>query len=169
MTLAKLFHKQILVALIISLGNLVTVQAQTPRHRVLTAREIARKVFPSVVMLVARDKNGQPVSLGSGFFVRGDAIATNRHVIEGASHIHVKIVGLNVSFEIKSIESTDKENDLALLKIETPKAQSLLLGDSRRVAVGDTVYVVGNPEGLEGTFSQGIIMKRRLLIWDGPR
>lgn len=157
MTLAKLFHKSILVALIIGLSNLVTAQAQTPRHRVLTAREIARKVFPSVVMLVALDKNGVPVSLGSGFFVRGDAIATNRHVIDSASQIHVKIVGRNVSFEIKSVESTDKENDLALLKIEAPKAQSLLLGDSRRVAVGDTVYVVGNPEGLEGTFSQGII------------
>lgn len=157
MALAKLFHKQMLVALIITLSNLVTAPAQTPRHRVLTAREIARRVFPSVVMLVAKDKSGRPVSIGSGFFVRGDAIATNRHVIEGASHIQVKIVGRNVSFGIKSIESTDKDNDLALLRIEAPKAQSLLLGDSRRVAVGDTVYVVGNPEGLEGTFSQGII------------
>ncbi len=163
MTLAKLFQKQILVALIIGLSNFVTAQAQTPRHRVLTAREIARRVFPSVVMLVARDENGRPVSQGSGFFVRGDAIATNRHVIESAAQIHVKVVGRNVSFEIKSIESTDKENDLALLKIEPPKAQSLLLGDSRRVAVGDTVYVVGSPEGLEGTFSQGIISGLRRI------
>lgn len=131
MTLAKLFHKSILVTLFIGLSNLVTAQAQTPRHRVLTAPEIARKVFPSVVMLVAMDKNGRPVSLGSGFFVRGEAIATNRHVIDSASQIHVKIVGRNVSFEIKSVESTDKENDLALLKIETGERQDMVLGSTQ--------------------------------------
>ncbi len=52
MRLSKLFHAKTFVALLISLSTLWTAQAQTPRHRVLTARQIARKAFPSVVMIV---------------------------------------------------------------------------------------------------------------------
>jgi hypothetical protein len=51
----------------------------------------------------------------------------------------------------------DSTRDLALLSISGAKAPALALGDSNEVAVGDEVYVIGNPRGLEGTFSQGII------------
>src|SRR5438552_2848550 len=48
------------------------------------ARGIASRAFPSVVMLVTEDPRGQPLAIGSGFFVREDVIASNAHVIEGA-------------------------------------------------------------------------------------
>jgi len=57
------------------------------------AREIAQKAFPSVVMLVMDDKNGNPLTLGSGFFVKDGVIATNMHVIEGADGGHAKLIG----------------------------------------------------------------------------
>ncbi len=49
-----------------------------------TPAEIARDAFPSVVLLAMQDARGQPISLGSGFFVARDTVATNFHVIEGA-------------------------------------------------------------------------------------
>lgn len=157
MRLPQLSLRKIIIALVIDWCVLSTAQAHTVRQRAMTAREIARKTFPSVVVLVAEDENGQAVSKGSGFFVRGDVIATNHHVIESVSRLHAKIIEQESSYEIKAIEGVDKENDLALLKIESTGTRPLLLGDSNRVAVGDVVYVAGNPVGLEGTFSQGIV------------
>src|SRR5439155_12805276 len=51
----------------------------------------------------------------------------------------------------------DFERDLALLKVAGVKAASLPLGDAGKMAIGDEVYAVGNPRGLEGTFSPGIV------------
>lgn len=120
-------------------------------------RQIAAKTFPSVVLLVLEDANGQPVSLGSGFFVHENVIATNMHVIGGAARGYAKLVGQKTKFEIAGIMATDSALDLALLGMGDVRVASLPLGDSSEVAVGDEVYVVGNPQGLEGTFSQGIV------------
>ena len=58
-----------------------------------TAQEIAKKAFGSTVLLVMEDANGQPLSLGSGFFVRDGEIASNLHVVEGAARGYAKLVG----------------------------------------------------------------------------
>lgn len=121
------------------------------------ARYIAKKVFPSVVMLVMEDSAGQPLSLGSGFFVREDIVATNLHVIEGASGGYAKIIGAKSKYDIAGYVAIDEKHDLVLLKINKAKAEIITLGDSAKVAIGDEVFVVGNPKGLEGTFSKGIV------------
>jgi len=122
-----------------------------------TARDIAQKSFPSVVMLLMEDANSQPLSLGSGFFVDDDLVATNLHVVEGASGGYAKIVGEKQKYDIAGFVGIDPQRDLVLLKITAARAPFLSLGDSRRVAVGDEIYAIGNPQGLEGTFSEGII------------
>jgi hypothetical protein len=122
-----------------------------------TARDIAQKSFPSVVMLLMEDTNSQPLSLGSGFFVDDDLVATNLHVVEGASGGYAKIVGEKQKYDIAGFVGIDAQRDLVLLKITAARAPFLSLGDSRRVAVGDEIYAIGNPQGLEGTFSKGII------------
>ena len=58
-----------------------------------TPQQMAQKAFRSTVLLVMEDANGQPLSLGSGFFVRSDQIATNLHVVEGAARGYAKLVG----------------------------------------------------------------------------
>lgn len=126
----------------------------------LTARQIAQRSFPSVVLLVTEDAHGTRSTLGSGFFVQQNVLATNYHVIKNASRIYAKIVGASTFYDVTVID-TDKGRDLALVAVEGPKGQPLRLGDVRRIAVGDAVYVVGNPEGLEGTFSAGIISALR--------
>ena len=139
-----------LLVMISHLCVFFTVQAQT-------AREIARNAFPSVVVVIAENAKGRPVSFGSGFFITEDLVATCYHVIKGSSRVSVRIVGHKEVYEVEKVLATDKQNDLALLKMVEVKARPLLAGDDQRVAVGDDVYVIGNPEGLEGTLSQGII------------
>jgi len=121
-----------------------------------SARDIARVAFKSVVLLEMNDSNGQPLSLGSGFFISNGIIATNAHVIEGASSGTAKLVGDTHTLQILGTVAVDRNADLALLKVNSP-APSLVLGPSTSPTIGDNVYVVGNPLGLEGTFSTGII------------
>jgi len=102
------------------------------------------------------DSNGQPLSLGSGFFISKGIIATNAHVIEGASSATAKLVGDAHTLQILGTLALDRNADLVLLKVDS-SAPALILGPSTSPAVGDNVYVVGNPLGLEGTFSAGMI------------
>ncbi len=126
-----------------------------------TAQEIARKAFGSTVLLVMKDANGQPLSLGSGFFVRDGEVASNLHVVEGAARGYAKIIGQKAKYDIEGITAVDPERDLVVLKISGARAGALALGNSESIQVGETVYAVGNPQGLEGTFSQGIVSSIR--------
>lgn len=121
------------------------------------AEQIVHKAFPSVVLLVMRDANGHPVSLGSGFFVRDGIVATNLHVVRGTAGGYAKLVGQNIRYDIAGVLAVDEERDLALLAVKQKSAPSLVLGDSHQATVGQPVYVIGNPRGLEGTVSEGII------------
>ena len=127
----------------------------------LSASIIAKSSFPSVLILVMEDSSGQPLSLGSGFFVKEGIVATNFHVIKGAVGGYAKIVGQELKYDITGVVGIDSKRDLVLLAIKGAKAPSLSLGDSQQVAVGDEVYAIGNPQGLEGTFSQGIVSSIR--------
>ena len=107
------------------------------------------------------DANGQPLTLGSGFFVRNSQVATNLHVVKGASRGYAKLVGQKTKYDIEGITAVDAEHDLVILKISVPEVEAIPLGDSDTIQVGESIYAVGNPRGLEGTFSQGIISSIR--------
>jgi S1-C subfamily serine protease len=121
------------------------------------ARQIASATFPSVVLIVMEDERGQPVALGRGFFVKEKVIASNFHVVEKASRGYAKLVGQKTKYNIAGVVGLDAKHDLVLLAVEEATAPALKLGDGAKVAIGDTVFAVGNPQGLEGTFSQGIV------------
>lgn len=126
-----------------------------------TAQQIAKRAFGSTVLLVMEDANGQPLSLGSGFFVRDGEIASNLHVVESAARGHAKLIGEKRKYDIEGITAVDPERDLVVLKISASGQQALVLGNSDVLQVGESVFAVGNPQGLEGTFSQGIISSIR--------
>ncbi len=127
----------------------------------LTTQEIAKKAFGSTVLLVMEDANGQPLSLGSGFFIASGEIASNLHVVEGAARGYAKLVGEKTKYDIEGVTAIDPERDLVVLKIPVREQQVLSIGNSDAIQVGDSVYAVGNPQGLEGTFSQGIVSSIR--------
>lgn len=123
---------------------------------------IAKKIIPTVVLIVMEDDNGQMLGLGSGFFVSKDIIATNFHVIENASRGYVKLVNQQSKVNIEGVVGIDKSNDLCLLKVNAENS-FLELGNFKNVETGETIYVAGNPRGLEGTFSQGIVSSVRTM------
>ena len=116
-----------------------------------------RKALDSVVLLATEDANGQPLAIASGFFVSPTIVATNAHAIEGAAAAYVKIPGQRERQSVNGIAGLDSAHDLALLSVAPTAHGTLDLADSGNVAVGDEVFAVGNPQGLEGTVSQGII------------
>ena len=122
-----------------------------------TAVQLAEKALAATVFLEMVYVNGQPLGFGSGFFVQRDQIATNFHLIAGASRGTAKLVGEPTTYDIEGITASDVENDLAILKVSDSNIQPLPLGDSDAAQLGDTVYVSGNLKELEGTFSDGII------------
>jgi len=129
----------------------------------LTPTEIARRASPSVVLLTMQDARGQPISLGSGFFVDKDVIATNFHVIDGAAAGYAKVIGRTAKLNIKGTVAVDALHDLALLQIDTSSTLRLPVAPKPSVNIGDAVYAIGSPKGLEGTFSQGIVSSVRTL------
>ena len=126
-----------------------------------TPQQIAQKAFRSTVLLVMEDANGQPLSLGSGFFIGDGQIATNLHVVEGSTRGYAKLVGKKTKFNIDGYTAIDEKRDLIILKVTDFGTQAISLGNSDFAQVGETVYAVGNPRGLEGTFSDGIISSIR--------
>ena len=134
----------------------------------LTPQEIYKIAKDSTVHLFLLNAERSVHSTGSGFFVAPNHIATNYHVIEdmltGEPKLvgGVKLVGKEDIYAIEDIVDFDKENDLAIIKVKEVKGTgidvpALPLGDSDAVQIGETIYVAGNPQGLEGTFSDGII------------
>ena len=119
-----------------------------------TPEQIAQNALKSTVILTTTiGKNSQ----GSGFFVGDGVIVTNHHVIKGATAVTVKLVGTKQESDIEGYIAIDADRDLAILKVANLYAPPLRLGDSDTVRVAETVYAVGNPRGLEGTVSEGII------------
>ena len=125
-----------------------------------TVPDIAEKALAATVYLEMQDSNGKILGFGSGFFVKPNLIATNYHVIAGAASGTAKLVGKHNAYEIEGFTATSTYDDLVLLKVSVPGINPLSLGNSDAVKIGETVYVPGNPKGLEGTFSDGIISGR---------
>jgi len=126
----------------------------------LTARDIAARAR-SAVVLVTGLLEGVVVRQGSGFGVGGDGLlVTNHHVIDGADALRVQVAS-GEEFDDVYVRSSDQELDLALLRVPSANIDSLPLGDVGAVEIGDPVYAMGNPLGLEGTFSNGLLSNRR--------
>jgi serine protease Do len=126
-----------------------------------TVRELAAELGAAVVQV--RTPNG----LGSGFFINEDGfLITNFHVTEGETQISVEVyqqkngeLERNVYKQVKII-ALNKFGDLALLKVEdagAPKFAHVWLGDLDTLAVGERVFAIGSPLGLERSVTEGIV------------
>ena len=113
------------------------------------------------------DEGRKSQSLGSGFIIDATGyIVTNNHVIEGADEINV-ILQDNTTLKAKLI-GTDPRVDVALLKVETDKPLTVVpWADSDKARVGDWVIAIGNPFGLGGSVTAGIVSARGRDIRQG--
>src|SRR5690348_2809946 len=130
---------------------------------------VYRKVIPTVVNItstaVAFDffygavpQQGQ----GSGFIIDSDGhILTNNHVIAGARQVEVTL--WNKKKYRAEVIGTDRQKDLAVIQIPAKSLTAATLGDSKSLEVGQKVYAIGNPFGLSGTMTRGIISSIRSI------
>jgi hypothetical protein len=118
---------------------------------------IVRQAKPAVVQIVALDHQNKTLKTGTGFFISADGnLLTNYHVISGASSILAKTPSGAIYF-LKGIVSISPQVDVALLSFYATDVPHLDLASSTDAVEGQRVLVIGNPEGLEGTVSDGII------------
>src|SRR6476660_1812371 len=119
--------------------------------------DLVRRIKPSAVAIETFDSRGEKLSRGSGFFVEADRIVTNRHVLEGAYRAEVHS-STGAVYPVKGVLAVDAEGDIALLKIDVPANQIRPLPlDKTSPQEGESVVVIGNPPGLEGSVTNGIV------------
>jgi trypsin-like peptidase/surface-adhesin protein E len=123
------------------------------------AREVARQVLPSVVVVTTYDGTGRPLTLASGFFVTENIVVTNFHVIEGSSDAAIKVVGESKLHRVTGVVAVSKERDLVLLQVSDVRGTPLALSTTQP-EIGEDVYAFGNPEALEGSISPGIVSSK---------
>ncbi|HEX7449753.1 MAG TPA: tetratricopeptide repeat protein [Pirellulales bacterium] len=117
----------------------------------------------SVVVIRFRGRDGSGDGLGSGFIVKPDGlIATNLHVIGEARPIAVETFG-GRRYDVTTIEASDREADLALLRIDAQELPALELGDSTTLKQGQSVVALGNPHGLTHSVVTGVVSGERTI------
>jgi S1-C subfamily serine protease len=131
---------------------------------------VYKRVLPSVVNITsttlvfdffngAVPQRGQ----GSGFVLdKAGHVLTNFHVVENANR-GIEVLLSNKHRYAAKVVGTDKAHDLALLQIDAPGLEPVTLADSTQLAVGQKVYAIGNPFGLNGTMTRGIISSIRSI------
>lgn len=142
-----------------SKAGLFAVAATPPPER--PVRELAQALGESVVQVRT------PSGLGSGFFVTEEGhLITNFHVIEGETRLSVEVYHQKDgqlerrSYKDVRIVAMNKFADLALLKVEdagAPRFKRVLVGDPDALAVGERVFAIGSPLGLERTVTEGML------------
>lgn len=125
-------------------------EMQAANEDVRTPQEINRIVAESVVYLHTSSGNG------SGFFVDTNQVATCYHVIKDMKNGVISSVYDQKEYPITAVLAVDAEHDLAIVQVRGYKAPVLPLA-IERVQIGQSIYVLSNPQGWKGTFSSGIV------------
>lgn len=150
--------------------------------------DLAEQLLPSVVNIATKQAadqsphgnfeeffedfgQGRPpqgAALGSGFIIDSSGyVVTNHHVVEGADEITVRLS--DDTSLLATLVGSDERTDLALLKVESDKPlPAARWGDSDEARIGDWVMAIGNPFGLGGTVTAGIVSARGRDIRSGP-
>ena len=145
-------------------GEGATLEVETDRGPELTAQEIYRRVNPSVVTVLAQLEGS--ASVGTGVIFRSDGyILTNYHVLAGGRDCTVAL-DTGRTYEALYVAG-DERNDLAVLKVNLTGLPAATFGDSDQLVVGDKVYAIGNPLGVElrGTLTDGIVSAINRDVW----
>lgn len=139
------------------------ITSETQRGRLeeqeYSPQEIASRAFKSVVYIYVETSENGAIQ-ASGFVVGKGKVATNYHVVEDFVSGFVEPMQAG-RHQIRGVDAVDEDSDLAVLSVQGDISPNLPLGTSRSLQVGDRVYAVGNPRGMRGTFSDGIVSALR--------
>ena len=127
-----------------------------------STEEIYKENKGAIVLLLAYDKNGNLFSQGSGFFISSNRVATNYHVVEGGSKLKYKTLRQEKLKSVHQVLAYSKSLDLAILSVDNNDKDLTVRRDLFN-RIGAKVIAIGNPKGLTGTVSEGIISGIRRL------
>jgi serine protease Do len=121
-----------------------------------TVTQLAPRTVEDLLTGRQRTQRAKSTSLGSGVLVSKEGhILTNHHVIEGMTEVRVQLTdGRNLA---AALIGSDPATDIAVLRIDAAGIEPLPLGDSDVLRVGQQVFAVGNPYGLEASVTRGIV------------
>ncbi|MGA9995351.1 MAG: tetratricopeptide repeat protein [Pyrinomonadaceae bacterium] len=144
-------HLAITACVLLSLARFALAQEES-------LPELVRRIKPSAVAIETFNNRGERLARGSGFFISPNRVVTNRHVIEGAYKADVHLSNGNI-YNVKGVLGVDGEGDIALLEVDVPPAAPVTPLTVVRITPqeGESVVVIGNPFGLEGSVSNGIV------------
>jgi hypothetical protein len=129
-----------------------------PSALALTASQVYEQVKDSVVVVKAFDQTGKPVGLGSGVMLPSGDVITNYHVVKAGARY---TVGQGKQGVPATVKAGDPDKDLCLLTAPGLTAKPARLGQAVKLKVGEPVYAVGAPQGLELSLSEGIVSQLR--------
>lgn len=153
----KAFTIRIHVLFVLSIAVSAIVLPPSHAHVQEDLPELVRRIKPSAVAIQTFDSRGEQLSRGSGFFIESDRVVTNRHVIENAYRAEIHS-STGTVYPVKGVLAVDAEGDLALLKVDAPAGVARPLSlDRTSPQEGESVVVIGNPFGLEGSVTNGIV------------
>jgi serine protease Do len=145
-----------------TLGMCFVWMASIATGQIKSPATILKENDSALALILSADNNS--VSLGSGFFIAdGSAVVTNFHVISGAKKVVLK-TGTGQILSTDTVYAFDEKKDLAVLKVTGVNgAHVVSLGDSDKVAIGESIVVVGNPEGFEKSVTNGLVSGLRSM------
>jgi hypothetical protein len=132
--------------------------ALPPSALALTASQVYEQVKDSVVVVKAYDQKGKLAGLGSGVMLPSGDVITNYHVVKAGARY---TVGQGKQGTPATVKAGDPDKDLCLLTAPGLTAKPARLGSAAKLKVGEPVYAVGAPQGLELSLSEGIVSQLR--------
>lgn len=154
----------------------IAVQAQTrPTPCTLSAEELFKKVSPSVFVVLSLDASNQPIEQGSAVVIRVEKLPPKNSIAARFSMpaclliTNYHVIKDGVSFEVRqgarkwpaTLVATNPDNDVAELRVEKSDVAPMPMRSFSSLAIGEHVYAIGAPEGLELTLSEGLISSLR--------
>jgi tetratricopeptide (TPR) repeat protein len=150
----KLYHKSSKLSIIYLL--FLFLYSNNSYSQSLSAEQIYKKVSGAVVVILAYNDNNELSTQGSGVVLNDKGyVVTNYHILSGNKRIEI-LHGKNIVPYVDII-GIDVEKDILILKIEAKKFPAVKLGQSNSLRVGQKVFAIGSPMGLENTITEGII------------
>jgi len=141
----------------ISVGHARSVPQGAPQP--FDSASITKKVSPAIVLIKGTTPNGDV--LGTGFIISSDGkIATNLHVIQNLQNGGVQLASGD-KFDSFTVLTFDDRKDIAIIKIPGFDLPSVTLGNSNNIQIGEPVLIAGNPLGLQGSITTGVISSIR--------
>ncbi len=138
------------------------------RNRPLRPTLIASLAKDNTVYIQVEDEYGNAFAFGSGVILTKGVVATNFHVMEGAfSAVASLVKDTDRTFDVEGYYGVDELNDIAIISVPNLDSRRKLCFEDTPVKEGEEVFAAGNPSGLTGTISDGMVSAIRVL--DGSR